>query len=280
MRERIGIYCHRRNRSYSLSLLRALNRRGVLARRFTPTSSMNRAWSVWDMDVLVNWGCSVPPDWEYHGSNMKWVNTPAMVGHNADKVRWFRNTSANQTVPYTTSREVVESWLSNGARVAARTLTRAHSGRGLVVLHPGDDVVPAPLYTKLIRGTNVREFRAIVDRGGVVHWKRKRRRRGLEYEGNAALVRSRANGWVYTIEDVWSDCAPGAEGSIRSAVAHDVGSMFINDELDFGTYDFLADTQTGEVWALECNTAPGLSSPSTMEAITSCIINPNKPIDP
>ena len=169
MRHNVGIYCHRRDRTYSLSLLRALTRHGVTARRFTPTSHTNRGMEVRDMDVMINWGCSVPPEWPAYMDWPEWVNTPAMVAHNSDKRAWFASTSATRTVPWTTSPTVVQAWLDDGARVAARTLTRAHSGRGLVVLRPGDEVVPAPLYTKFIRGRTVREFRALVSGGTVVH---------------------------------------------------------------------------------------------------------------
>jgi hypothetical protein len=247
--------------------MRELQRRGHQVFRVTPEQSASRYGNVADADMIINWGCSAVPTWTVF---IPWLNLPSSVNHMSHKVRMFQvfSRAGIQPVPWATRREHAQGWLDANRRVAVRHVLQGHSGEGMEIVHPGEELPDAPLYTKLVRGPNVREFRVIFIKGQPLLWMRKRRRDG----GNADdLVRTHANGWIYASRTVWDASDEG-----QNIVVGNVMRMLRRLErqaVDFGALDILADVVSGEVWALEVNTAPGLASPSTLNAVVGGIVN-------
>lgn len=211
-----------------------------------------------DNHLVVNWGASDCPDFE----NM--LNKPEAVRRASSKLETFnRLGSVGVPIPhFTTDRQMAEMYMDNGDWEVCycRTLTRANSGRGIVVANSVEEVVDAPLYVKGITGGR-REYRVHVFEGEVIRLQQKKRRTetaGDGYEANNE-VRNLAGGWVFTSEDI-TPIVDGAEQSAVDAVQA-LG-------LDFGAVDVI--TQRGQHWILEVNTACGLEG-STLEAYAEAI---------
>ena len=199
--------------------------------------------------VIVNWGFT---NQRFHRAT--YINHPSAVARAASKVETFRHWR-EQSVPSLQSTECMEEarvWASLGYKVYCRTLTRANSGRGIVVAHTADEVVKAGVYT---RGIEIdKEYRVHVAFGEVIRVQAKRRRKGHEYTSENYEVRNSANGWVFCQENVTvSDAGQAA----AVAAVESLG-------LDFGAVD-LAECEDGSVYAIECNTAPGLEGTTIVQ---------------
>jgi hypothetical protein len=180
------------------------------------------------------------------------LNKPQNVQVASDKIGTFRR--LEQNIPeWTTNIDVARGWIGHprfGRKlnaVVCRTLTRANSGRGIVLARTTEEVVPAPLYTRYTPKTA--EYRVhISSRFGVIDAAEKRRRNGFEdNEGANQYIRSWDNGWVFCREDLQlpEDVRRVAEESI-----HHLG-------LDFGAVDVGYHPEYGTT-VYEVNTAPGL----------------------
>ena len=150
--------------------------------------------------LIINWGNSILPRWATPHALQGMLNTPQNVQVASDKVSTFRRLETNipeWTVNINTARE----WLNTprfGRKlnaVVCRTLTRANSGRGIVLATTPEAVVPAPLYTRYTPKTA--EYRLHVSaRFGVIDVAEKRKRNGFEEnEQSNQYIRSWNNGW-------------------------------------------------------------------------------------
>jgi hypothetical protein len=155
-------------------------------------------------------------------------------------------------VPWTTSQAVAREWLAHPIygnlknAVVCRTLTRANSGRGIVVASTTDELVPAPLYTRY--KPKVDEYRVhVFTRFGVVDVQQKRRRNGLEDGAGDRYIRSHDNGWVFCRDGV---VAPPTLLAECERAVNILG-------LDFGAVD-IGWHPTYGLSIYEINTAPGI----------------------
>jgi D-alanine-D-alanine ligase-like ATP-grasp enzyme len=163
-----------------------------------------------------------------------------------DKITQYKWYEANgiQSVPYTTSREEVKSWLKEGKAVFARLLTKASEGRGIVVMEKEQDLVEAPVYTLYV--PKKREFRVHLFKDRVVHILEKKKRAGTEV--SSTKVRNLANGWVFCseIEQVPADIQALAL-SARKVTSSD----FVGVDIGYNEKKNL-------LFVIECNSAPGI----------------------
>lgn len=188
--------------------------------------------------TVINWGSSKL------GFAGRVINKASAVQIATDKLATLKVLKAARIpVPeFTTEYLVAKSWQEQGYRVVLRHKVSAHSGHGIEVAYPEDELIYAPLYTKYKRKD--KEFRAHVVNGRVIDLTEKRRRFGEEPSNS--LIRTHENGWVYCRDGVV--CSDSFKQICVKAVAA-LG-------LDFGAVDFV--TRGDKMWVLEVNTAPGI----------------------
>lgn len=143
----------------------------------------------------------------------------------------------------------------------ARLHTSSSGGEGIVVLRKGQEVPEAPLYVRYIPKRE--EYRVHVFCGTAIHVQQKRRRSGIEQSADEKLIRNYDNGWVFCNVDLKQVDHSLLELAVKATQA--LG-------LDFGALDIVKSTHDGEYYVLECNTAPGLDSPTAIQKYTTAIL--------
>ncbi len=185
-----------------------------------------------------------------------------VYGDCKDKLFQYEWFAANEVpaLPFTKDSSVVSKWLSStGQTVFARTLTRASEGKGIVVLEPGDTIVPAPVYT--LYRKKKKEFRVHVFKDQVVQVLEKRKRKEFTGEINTK-VRNTANGYVFCSQDVVEP-----EGIRELALK---ASKVTNS--DFRGVDIGYNEKLNQLFVIEVNSAPGCCE-STVQKYIPFILN-------
>ena len=192
--------------------------------------------------LVINWGStSFHPRVDYS----RVLNHPSAVALCTNKIATFRELNHHNipTLDWTTEQATAHRWIENGNRVYCRTLTRSHSGRGIVVAVTPDQIVDAPLYTKAF--DTDKEYRVHVVRGSVIDYSQKKRCNGAN--ANPA-IRSHDHGWIFARGDVE---LPNGATEIAIRTISEFG-------LDFGAVDLLV-SRDGTIVVCEVNTAVGLT---------------------
>lgn len=207
-------------------------------------------------DILVNWGATrYSPS--IHRAIGPVFNESIAVRHAADKTDALPLMRIYQVpVPeHTVTHDVALGWLNEGSKVVCRTITNGHSGRGIVVVKPGQELIHAPLYTKYF--TKAEEYRVHVCNGIAFDWSQKKLRNGArDVEGHSPYIRNHANGWIF------ARCDVNPPNSVLNASIRAVSIM----GLHFGAVD-VAINEDGEVVVFEVNTAPGLEGTTLQKYI-------------
>lgn len=207
--------------------------------------------------LIINWGSTTAPVWGTQMAIKSMLNKPQYVSNASEKIRTFEILSesmAKYLPDWTRSQQTARGWLnapnpygSLKKAVVCRTLTRANSGRGIVIAAAAGDVVPAPLYTRYKPKQS--EFRVHVHRRfGVMDVQQKRRKNDADKtKPNSELIRSWDNDWIFAREGVSapSDVLEAAELAINHL------------GLDFGAVDIGYHRELGPC-IYEVNTAPGI----------------------
>lgn len=270
---RVVLYVRRRIKDSSYRLMQRLRNEGIRCFRVTPdTPTSNTGCYNGRMtvnpdsdDIIISYGCSTPPEWERPDYNL-WVNSPGVVRLMSNKLQAFRTFNLHDIpcLDWTSDPGVAMSWNS---RVFVRSKLTGRSGDGITVVTPGDELPDAPLYTRCFRGRNIREYRSLVWRGNIICTMQKRRRNGMGTDrGMPDLIRTHDNGWVYAVNDIQypPDPAPATLALIADR-------LFGRARLGFAAVDYFADLETGEVRVCEVNTAPGLTSPTSLTSVANAI---------
>lgn len=215
--------------------------------------------------IVLNYGNSSMPDWA--SGETRFINHPEAVARAANKHLTFLELNrADVSIPrFTTNINHARYWADDGYNVYCRTKLTGHSGDGVVVATNRDEVVAAKLYTRgiLLKG----EYRVHVFGDEVILYQKKSRKVDedgniLVPEGEQALVRNLASGWVYRTGNL------KRLERVEELALQAIKAM----ELDFGAVDIAMDTE-GRVYVLEVNTAPGLGNQDTLLAYVDEIIN-------
>jgi glutathione synthase/RimK-type ligase-like ATP-grasp enzyme len=143
--------------------------------------------------------------------------------------------------------------------VLARTNVRGSGGDGIVVVREGDALPDAPLYTAYIRKDT--EYRLHVVLGKVIAIQQKRRDSEAEQTADQRLIRNHANGWVFAVNNVVF-----RDANQKQECEHESIRAIASLGLDFGAVDVVVARKTGKPHVLEVNTAPGIESPTILEA--------------
>lgn len=212
----------------------------------------------YDDRTIINWGCSEIPS---HNSLCGIINEPQLVALVTDKLSFFRQflETNDWTVPYTTDQNVVGEWLANGKTVVARTILTGHSGAGITLLNGEHAYIPdAPLYTLYIPKKD--EYRVHVSTNGVFDIQQKKRKTDVADEDVDWKIRNLAGGFVYAREGL----------TVPDCVRDVAVEVFNQTGLDFGAVDIIYNEQQNKAYALEINTAPGLTG-TTLEKYTEML---------
>lgn len=218
--------------------------------------------------VVINYGRSTKPAWlqDLVDNNGYVVNKGSAVAKCVDK-RVTLNELSVAGIPcldYTLHRAEAQRWADNGTRVFARTIANGKKGKGIVIVHPGEQVPDAPLYTADWPKTH--EFRVHVAFGKVIDLVQKKRmgEEKLAAMGIAEInedVRNRGRGWVFAHKN---RALRGATRPTLEKRALDAAKAL---GLDYCGIDMLVrlDEENNFIGAVVCevNSAPGMSSPTT-----------------
>lgn len=217
--------------------------------------------------IILNWGST---NRRCVHSAYRIFNDPQAVAIATSKVNTFvhlkESGMLNNLPIFTTEIEEAKSFVRNGRIVFCRTLTRASQGRGIVIAHTEDEVVPAPLYT--VRCKRSREIRVHVFNGSVIDFAQKKRmspERLAEEDINlSGDIRSHSNGWVFAREGIT------IPESARIAAIDAVSKL----GLDFGAVDIALSLAAPKIF--EVNTAPGVAETTLnryVEAIKNLLVS-------
>jgi len=210
-----------------------------------------------DFDLIINWGSTE------RISNGTYINQPEAVARACNKkasLESFKEAGVPCPV-FTYNRRTAEAWLQGDHTVVARTLLRAHSGRGIRIIDPAnrEKLPAAPLYTQYVKKAD--EYRVHVFGGQVLDMAQKKKRRAVNNEDVNYQIRSWRNGWVF--------CREGIEvpQEVLDASVRAVDCL----GLDFGAVDVGYNAKRKECCVYEVNTAPGVEG-TTIESYTRALL--------
>lgn len=202
-------------------------------------------------DTLINWGASRinrPIHWV-----VNYLNIPASVATAVNKLQSFNTLNGHASIPeFTESLEEAKKWLAEGVTVVERHKLTGHSGEGVRVVEPGQELHQAPLYVKYIPKKH--EYRIHVFRDKAFFVQRKARKNDVPDEDVNWKVRNLKGGFIYANQDV--DVAEEAKQQAIITIKT-LG-------LDFGAVDIIYNERSDKYYVLEVNTACGLAG-STLE---------------
>lgn len=204
--------------------------------------------------LIINWGCSKLPE---ELLKCRILNSPESVSKASCKLASFKAMhEAGVSIPrFTEHREDVLQGMFEDKTIVARTILRGHSGAGIVVIEPGQEVVAAPLYVEYV--PKKEEYRIHIFNGEVVDIQRKARKKDVPDDQVNWKVRNLANGFIF---------ARGEEalGNVPQDVLDQAVKAVAALGLDFGAADVIYNDKQKKAYVLEVNTAPGLSG-STLD---------------
>lgn len=186
-----------------------------------------------------------------------------IYGDCKDKLFQYEWFAANEVpaLTFTKDQAVVSDWLNgNGHTVFARTLTRASEGKGIIVLHPGNAIVPAPVYT--LYRKKKKEFRVHVFKDQVVQVLEKRKRKDFAGELNTQ-IRNTANGYVFCSENV---VEPSGIRELALKAAKVTNSDFKGVDIGFNE-------KLNELFVIEVNSAPGIQGTNVQRYVEAIVSN-------
>ena len=244
------IYPYKMGSASAKRLATALNTKRVRAAgRYVPRIN----------DVIINWGCSTPPNWGQDAAIV--LNHWDYIHTASNKLSFMehaRDSGVGHLVPeWTSSKEVAREW-NRDSIVVCRLLLQGHSGAGIHIAEVGEGIPDDnyKLYTKYVK--KAAEYRVHVAGGHVLLVSQKRTRHEYEDGEPNRRVRSYANGWIFSVHDV-------DEKDKVNQAALDVMAAC---NLDFGAVDVVYNQHYDKAVCLEINTAPSLEGNTTLEKYT------------
>lgn len=213
--------------------------------------------------LVINWGCSrMNPE----VSKSEVINNPEAVRIASNKLEFFRACKESLFLPpYTERIDNARMSIEDGYQVVCRTILNGHSGAGIVLASTVDELVDAPLYVRYIPKKS--EYRVHVFKGQVIDVQRKARRKDIPDDQVNWKIRNHDNGFIYSRNEEL--------GAVPARVLTAAMDVMGRVGLDFGAVDVIHNDKRGHAYALEINTAPGLSG-ETLERYTHLFNSLNK----
>ena len=194
---------------------------------------------------LINWGSS---GFVRNIAHDGVFNTPDCVAIAVNKLQSFNALKGNASIPeFTESLEEAKKWLAEGVTVVERHKLTGHSGEGVRIVEPGQELQQAPMYVKYIPKKH--EYRIHVFRDKVFFVQRKARKNDVPDANVNWKVRNLKGGFIYANQDV--DIAEEAKQQAIITIKT-LG-------LDFGAVDIIYNERSDKYYVLEVNTACGLT---------------------
>lgn len=201
--------------------------------------------------TVINWGNTSPLN--TGGRDVRVLNKPEAIAGAVNKLLALGTLrDGGVRVPDFSAHAPAEAgdiWL-------ARTVLGGSGGAGIVVVRPGESFPDAPLYVKYIRKTM--EMRIHVAFGQPIFLQLKLRQSNNEQTADQKLIRNHDNGWVFAPRPI--------EGPILEAAAVEAVKAVAALGLDFGAVDLIVGKKDVQPYVLEVNTAPGIQSPTLIDA--------------
>ena len=195
--------------------------------------------------IVINWGSS---NWARPVVPKQILNVPGNVRVATNKLQSFNALKGHVSIPdFTESLEEANKWLAEGVTVVERHKLTGHSGEGVRIVEPGEELQRAPLYVKYIPKVN--EYRLHVFRDKVFFVQRKSRKEEVPNEEVNWKVRNLKGGFIYANQNI--EVAEQAKQQAIIAV-QTLG-------LDFGAVDIIYNKRHNTYYVLEVNTACGLA---------------------
>lgn len=225
-----------------------------------------------DNSVIWNYGQSKIPAWldDALGRGCQILNHPASVANSVDKRKSLAIFKEREipSLDFTTYKVEAERWLEYGFSVIVRATPSGKKGDGVSLVHPGEELPDAPLYTLFYDKTH--EFRVHIVGGRVVDFVMKKRmgkekRSALGLEEADHVVRNHKRGWVFAHKDIL-DHPVIRDISIRAAKECGLDICATDVLARFNKEGHFLDARVCEV-----NSSPGMSSPTTFEAYTKAV---------
>lgn len=194
-------------------------------------------------DIVINWGNTMLPTWG--ASNL---NKEEAVAKSVDKkvALAIMKEAGVRTVEFTEDSDIVQTWLNEGDKVYARTMTRASSGRGIHIISQGGRIPRASLYTRGIDSPT--EYRVHVFNGEVIDYTKKIPMEGSNLTVDAQNIKSHGNGWTFA-----------RNVDRRESVEQEAIKAVSALGLDFGAVDIIINPKDkNRPYVLEVNTACGM----------------------
>ena len=161
----------------------------------------------------------------------------------------------NVSVPeWTQDKEVARSW---NKTIVCRTLLCSHSGRGIVLVEPDQEIPYAKLYVQYKKKKH--EYRVHVFQQEIIDIAQKKRKVGHENRDNQ--IRNHSNGWIYAREGITQ---PEGINQLALDACAALG-------LYSGAVDIIWNEHENKCYVLEVNTAPGIEG-TTCKKYTNKII--------
>ena len=196
-------------------------------------------------ECVLNWGSS---QFKRAIAAPVVFNRPTNVAIAVNKLQSFNALKGNASIPeFTESLEQAKKWLAEGVTIVERHKLTGHSGEGVRVVEPGQELQGAPLYVKYIPKKH--EYRIHVFRDKAFFVQRKARKNDVPDEDVNWKVRNLKGGFIYANQDV--DVAEEAKQQAIISIKA-LG-------LDFGAVDIIYNEKHNQYYVLEVNTACGLA---------------------
>lgn len=216
--------------------------------------------------TVINWGSSVLPE-NIETQATIVLNSSSSVKTATNKLNFFQLLRDNPwVVPHTTDVAQVRAWLVDGKPVVARTKLTGHSGEGIVLLEgEGAEIIEAPLYTLYVPKKHEYRIHCVVSDEAemfteIFDIQQKKRRTDVEDQNVNWKIRNLDGGFIYARENI----------AVPDCVIRCAKEVFGQIDLDFGAVDIIYNEHNDKAYALEINTAPGLTG-TTLEKYVEAI---------
>lgn len=234
------------------------------------TASANQQRSTRGHRVIINYGVSTNP-MSFRQGSVTWSNTTRAVGNCADKIQTFSSlrTSDVPTLEFRLNRAPMVSgdvarWLEQDGKVVVRNVVNGHSGQGLEIIRTGNPLPQrAPLYTRYFRKDT--EYRVHVAFGRVILIQQKRRENDRDQNDLERLVRTHANGWIFSIQDLSCD-QRGYRDALCDIALRAAASVGANH---CGVDILVRHGNPNDLRVVELNSACAMRADSTLNAYTT-----------
>lgn len=182
-------------------------------------------------------------------------------GQSVNKIVQYNYFKANDipSLEFTTDKEVVDNWLTDGATVFGRTLLNSSCGKGIVILNEeSEDIPDCKVYT--LYKKKKREFRVHVYKDTVVAVVEKKRKKEFTGERDTK-IRNLANGYVFcqSVENEPEGLRPLARRAAKVSPSH------------FRGVDIGYNEKKDELFVIEVNSAPGIQGSNVTAYINTII---------